>query len=73
MTIPLVQIKAMYVTASSMEEAKRITSSLISLKLAACVNLIPSITSLYEWEGNVEESQEVLMMIKVSLDIPSFQ
>ncbi|MBW04730.1 Protein CutA, partial [Eschrichtius robustus] len=32
--------------------------------LAACVNLIPQITSIYEWKGKIEEDSEVLMMIK---------
>ena len=37
---------------------------LVSGKMAACVNLIPSITSVYEWEGKIENDEEVLMMIK---------
>lgn len=55
----------MFVTASSEEEAKRIAQHLILQKLVACVNLIPSVQSIYEWEGKVESSQEILMMIKV--------
>lgn len=33
-------------------------------KIAACVNIIPGITSVYTWEGKVEEDSEVLLMIK---------
>ena len=55
----------MFVTASSAGEAKKIAQSLVSRKLVACVNLVPSITSIYEWEGKVEESDEVMMIIKV--------
>ena len=33
-------------------------------KLAACVNIIPGITSVYEWEGKVENDSELLLMIK---------
>lgn len=61
------QVVAMYSTASSSEEAKRIAHHLISQKLAACVNIIPQIQSVYEWEGKVEDSTEYLLMIKVDL------
>lgn len=57
----------MYVTASSPEEGKKIASALVANKLVACVNIIPGVQSVYEWEGKVEESNEVLLMIKVSV------
>lgn len=56
----------MYVTASSEEEALRISGSLVTKNLAACVNIIPQIKSVYMWEGKMETSPEVLMMIKVN-------
>lgn len=37
---------------------------IVSNKLAACVNIIPKVTSIYEWEGKINEDSEVLMMIK---------
>lgn len=37
---------------------------MVEKRLAACVNLIPQITSIYEWKGKIEEDSEVLMMIK---------
>ena len=36
----------------------------VSGKMAACVNIIPGITSVYEWEGKIEKDQEMLLMIK---------
>ena len=58
------EVNVVYVTASGEEEAKRIARALLEDKLAACINIIPKITSVYEWEGKVEEDTEVLMMIK---------
>lgn len=55
----------MFVTTSSQEEARRIAGALLERRLAACVNLVPQVQSVYMWEGRVETSQEVLMMIKV--------
>lgn len=53
-----------YVTAPNEEVAKKIAHGLVNKKLAACVNIIPQITSIYEWEGKINEDSEVLMMIK---------
>ena len=58
------EINVVYVTASGEEEAKRIARGLLEDKLAACINIIPKIVSVYEWEGKVVEDTEVLMMIK---------
>jgi periplasmic divalent cation tolerance protein len=43
----------------------------VTNKLVACVNLVPSVTSVYEWEGKIETSTEVLLVIKVSLGFAS--
>lgn len=53
-----------FVTAPTEEVAKKIAHGLVTAKLAACVNIIPKITSIYVWEGQVNEDSEVLMMIK---------
>eukprot|EP00088_Acartia_fossae_P013596 TRINITY_DN1716_c0_g1_i13.p1 TRINITY_DN1716_c0_g1~~TRINITY_DN1716_c0_g1_i13.p1 ORF type:complete len:156 (-),score=3.01 TRINITY_DN1716_c0_g1_i13:262-729(-) len=61
---PQEQFSMAFVTAPNAEEAKKIAGGLVSGKLAACVNIIPGITSVYEWEGKIETDPEVLMMIK---------
>ncbi|KAM7451129.1 hypothetical protein ABFA07_001198 [Porites harrisoni] len=53
-----------FVTCPNKDVAKKIASGLVENKIAACVNIIPGITSVYTWEGKVEEDSEVLLMIK---------
>jgi periplasmic divalent cation tolerance protein len=51
-------------TAPNREEAETIASELVSRKLAACVNLLGPVSSIYRWQGEVERSEEVLLLIK---------
>ncbi len=51
-------------TVGSQEEAQRIAESLVSARLAACVQLIGPIASTYRWQGKLETSQEWLCTIK---------
>ncbi|CAI9547344.1 unnamed protein product [Staurois parvus] len=57
-------LSAAYVTCPNDKVAKDIARGLVEKKLAACVNIIPQITSIYEWKGKIEEDSEVLLMIK---------
>jgi periplasmic divalent cation tolerance protein len=52
------------VTSGSEEEALKIAHSLVEKHLAACVNLISSIRSLYRWEGKISDEKEYLLIIK---------
>lgn len=56
-----------FVTAASQAEAEQIAESLIDVKLAACVSLMP-IRSIYTWQGEVCREQEWQLMIKTQLD-----
>jgi len=51
-------------TTASMEEAKKIARVLIERRLAACVNLVPEVLSIYRWKGDVCTDDEVLLVIK---------
>ena len=53
-------------TTSSLEESKKIARALVERRLAACVNIVPKIESVYRWEGKVEEAQEYLLIIKTT-------
>jgi periplasmic divalent cation tolerance protein len=58
-----------FITASSEDEAAKIARPLVESKLAGCVNIIKNIRSLYRWEENVEDEQEVLMIAKTRKDL----
>lgn len=58
-----------YVTAGSAEEADRLARTLVDEKLAACVNRIKSVQSIYRWQGQVEQSDEELLIIKTRKDL----
>ncbi|KAL0882144.1 hypothetical protein ABMA27_000703 [Loxostege sticticalis] len=53
-----------YVTVPSIEVGKTIGHGLVKNKLAACVNIIPQVTSIYEWKNEINEDNEALLMIK---------
>ena len=53
-------------TITSREEAEHIAHALVERRLAACVNLVAGVTSVYRWQGNVEQSAEVLLIIKTN-------
>jgi periplasmic divalent cation tolerance protein len=53
-----------FITAPNEEEAARISNAIVGERLAACVNIIRSVRSIYRWQGRVEDEQEVLMIVK---------
>jgi len=52
------------VTVPNIEEGKKIAKLLVESKLAACVNIIHNILSIYRWKGEIEEDNEYLLLIK---------
>jgi periplasmic divalent cation tolerance protein len=54
-------------TAGSEEEARKIARALVDRRAAACVNIVPQITSIYRWQGNVEEVREWLLIVKTTV------
>lgn len=55
-------------TTGSREEAGKIATALVQRELAACVNIVGPITSVYRWKGKVENETEFLLLIKTTED-----
>lgn len=53
-------------TAGSLEEGRKIANAIVEGKLAACVNIVPQIESIYRWQGKVESATEWLLIIKTT-------
>ena len=58
-----------YMTAGNLDEARTIGRLLVQERLAACVNLIDGMRSLYWWEGAVQEDAEVVLIAKTRQDL----
>jgi periplasmic divalent cation tolerance protein len=53
-------------TAGSQEQARTIARALVERRLAACVNIVPRIESIYWWEGDIDATEEWLLLIKTT-------
>ncbi len=60
----MIEPRVVLVTAPSAEAATAIGRVLVDERLAACVNVVPGLTSIYRWQGQREETSECLLMIK---------
>ena len=63
------EFRVVLVTCAAVEEAESIANTLVEDKLAACVNIIPQIRSVYRWEGKIERASETLLVIKTRSDL----
>ena len=58
------ELKVLLSTAPDRESAERIATGLLAARLAACVQLLPGLTSLYHWRGKLERAEEILIVAK---------
>jgi periplasmic divalent cation tolerance protein len=58
------EVVALLMTAPDAETGRRIARALVEERLAACVNVVPGVTSIYRWKGAVEEAAEVMLVAK---------
>jgi periplasmic divalent cation tolerance protein len=61
-------IRVGLVTAPDADTAARIGAALVEARLAACVNVLPGVRSIYRWEGRTQDDAEVLMVVKTRAD-----
>ena len=59
-------IQLVYMTAGSLEEARTIGRTLVERRLAACVNIIANMNSLYMWNGALQDDREVVVLAKTA-------
>jgi periplasmic divalent cation tolerance protein len=57
-------LRQVTVTCPDMDTAKAIAREVVGRRLAACVNIVPGVVSIYRWKGEVSEDAEVLLLIK---------
>jgi len=53
------------VTTESSEQAQAIAQAVVHAQLAACVNILPGVTSVYSWKGEIERAQEHLLIVRM--------
>ena len=53
-----------FITAKDKDEAEKIAAHLVGEKLAACVNIVPGVSSVFWWEKKIDQAQEVLLIAK---------
>ena len=56
-----------YITTSGEEESKKIGRTIVEERLAGCVNIIPTIKSLYWWKGEIEDDNESILIVKTKV------
>ncbi len=60
------KISWIYMTAGSKEEAMKVGKALLEEKVAACINIIDNMNSMYVWKGEVQNDQEVVVIAKTT-------
>ena len=60
-------ISLIYVTCANSSEAESLARQLLSRKLIGCANILPGMTSIYPWQGEVKTAQETVLLLKTPL------
>ena len=58
----------LYVTAATMESARKMARIAVEERLAACANLLEGMTAIYRWNGALQEEREVVLLLKTTAD-----
>lgn len=65
----MIEAVSVYMTASSAAEANNLAETLVGEGLAACVNVMPGIRSVYRWQGKIEQAEEVALIAKTRREL----
>lgn len=63
------ELRFVYVTASSEDEAMALGRRAVEARLAACANVLPGMRSVYWWEGKIDEGREAVLILKTRADL----
>jgi periplasmic divalent cation tolerance protein len=66
-------IHVVLTTVGTPEQAERIARALVQRRLAACVNVVPTVRSFYTWKGEIQDETEVLLLVKTAADLDAVQ
>jgi len=66
---PSADFVVVFMTAPDADVASRMANTLVGEKLVACVNILPGVRSIYQWEGKLCDEAEVLCLMKTRLDL----
>lgn len=64
----MTRFRMVFTTASSQREARKLARLAVENKLAACVNIIPRVESVYRWQGKIKRDGEWLLLMKTSAE-----
>ena len=59
----------LYITCPDMDVATQLARGTVQTRLAACANIIPGMTSVYEWDNSIQTEQEVILILKTRRDL----
>ena len=65
----MIDYVVVYITVPTKECGEEIAEELVYKRLAACVNILPNLRSIYHWQGNIETGEELLLIVKTSLKL----
>lgn len=66
MSITKNKIIIIFVTVPDQKEGRRISKEILTSRLAACVNIIPGIQSMYQWKGKIVQEKEAMLVLKTT-------
>ena len=65
---PEIELRVALSTISDREAAEALARALVEERVTACVNIVPGVTSVYRWQGDIERDEELLLVIKTRAD-----